>query len=725
MKQLIENLKNGNVSVIEAPQPSFGEREIVVSNRASLISPGTEKLMIEMGRKSLVGKARARPDLLMTAYQKAKREGFVSVFREAMARLDQPLPLGYSSAGEVVQVGRAVRGVRVGDRVACAGSGFASHAEMIVVPPELCVKIPASKSGRSPLPFEHACFVMLGGIALQGVRCAELEPGENVLVVGLGLIGLLTVQIVRAYGCTVIGADLDPDKCRLARTLGADRALVVGKEDIESHVQNMTSGRGADAVLLTAATKDNSPILLAEQVTRKRGRIVLVGVSDLRLTRKAFWEKELTFTVSKASGPSVEWYGKNAVFPPELVRWSEHRNLEEFLRLMVRGNVRVDMLITHRVSLNDSPSAYEMILGGREPYIGVVIDYPTSQAPSAAVKSIRAAAPKMSPASPPRMGVGLIGAGMFARNVLMRVLGTVNGVRMVSVAAKTGVSANHLASKYKFSDSTTDYHTLLADQRIGSVLITTRHNQHASMVIDALRAGKHVFVEKPLTITKEEVEQLRIAFEPIRGKQMLMVGFNRRYSPLARMLEEQIEGRSSVLQILYRVNAGYIPPDHWTQDPGVGGGRIIGECCHFIDFMQFLTKSHPVEVVTQAIGGPVGKYLMEDNVAISLRFADGSQGTITYSAMGPKAFSRERIEVYWQDAAAVLDDFRSLEIVKGSRRTARKYWTQKMGYKEELQAFLLSDPAIGTLLVNDALSTTLATIAAVESLQKRSIITLS
>ncbi|MBI3787736.1 MAG: zinc-binding alcohol dehydrogenase, partial [Ignavibacteriales bacterium] len=331
MKQVVEELKTGRVRVVENPTPQCGAREILVKNIVSLISPGTEKLMIEMGKKSLVGKAMARPDLVSLAYQKAKKEGFLHVFKEAMSRLDEPLPLGYSCAGEVVEVGSKVQGFSIGDAVACAGHGFASHAEVVVVPPELCEKLPRLQDGRM-LSYDEAGFVMLGGIAMQGIRCLDLTVGENIVVVGLGLIGLLLIQIAEAYGCKVIGVDVNEDKVKLAKELGCKHALVLGKDDVESTVLNLTSGHGADAVVLTAATQDNSPVTLAERIARQRGKIVLVGVSDLTLTRKAFWDKELTFTVSKASGPSVALNPNYAMLPVELVRWTEKRNLEEFLR---------------------------------------------------------------------------------------------------------------------------------------------------------------------------------------------------------------------------------------------------------------------------------------------------------------------------------------------------------------------------------------------------------
>jgi predicted dehydrogenase len=691
-----------------------------VKNVASLISPGTEKLMIEMGQKNLVGKAMARPDLLSIAYQKAKREGFLNVFREAMDRLDEPLPLGYSSAGEILEVGRDVKGYSVGDRVACAGSGFASHSDVIAVPVQMCVRVPTPREGAQALSHEEASFVMLGGIALQGIRCAELTFGERTVVVGLGLIGLLAGQIAKAYGCTVIGVDIDPAKVKLASALGFDSGLVIGQDSVEQAVLNLTGGNGVDAVILAAATKDNAPILLAEQITRKRGRIVLVGVSDLSLTRKAFWDKELTFTVSKASGPTFEGKATPSLFPVELVRWTEFRNLQEVIRLLSNGSVKVKALITHRFSIENATLAYDMILKGSERYIGVVITYPNDSPTDRSVTlSKRSVSFQSSGIGNTRSSIGVIGAGMFTKNVLLPTARKVPGLQFIGIAAKTGVSSQHVGNKFGFQYATTDPQAILDDKRIGSILITTRHNLHADLVVDALAAGKNVFVEKPLCITREQLSRITDAHASLKGSSLIMVGFNRRYSPLGVRLKDFFTGRTSPMQIHYRVNAGYIPPDHWTQDPGIGGGRIIGEVCHFIDLLQFITSEDPVEVFASSIGGDTGRFALEDNVEICVRFSGGSLGTITYTALGTKTFSRERMEVYCDESVAVLEDFRRLEIIKGAKKKITKLWSQDVGYFNELEHFFKASPSDPKPLLRDAALTTMTTFAAVSSLRTR------
>lgn len=726
MQQLIENLKTGKVQLVDTPVPSCGSHEILVKNVASLISPGTEKLLIEMGQKNLVGKAMARPDLVSLAYQKAKKEGFLNVFREAMDRLDEPLPLGYSSAGDVIEIGREVKGFSVGDRVACAGPGFASHAHVIAVPEEMCVKLPAAKEGRAELSYEEASFVMLGAIALQGIRCAELKFGERVVIVGLGLIGLLLVQIGKAYGCTVIGIDIDAEKVKLAENLGCDLGLMLGRDSVEQSILNLTNGQGADAVILAAATKDNSPILLAERITRKRGRIVLVGVSDLVLTRKAFWDKELTFTVSKASGPTTQTSGHPALLPLELVRWTESRNLQEFIRLLGSGSVKVKELITHRFAIENATDAYEMILKGTERYIGVVITYGRGDSIERRVQLPKARGPASvsSHLAESRSSVGFIGAGLFTKNVLIPVASRVKGLKLLGIAAKTGVSSQHVGNKFGFTYATTDSTEILQDKKIGSVFITTRHHLHADLIVAALAAGKNVFVEKPLCISREQLSRIMDAYSNTAASPILMVGFNRRYSPLALRLKESFAGRTSPMQIHYRVNAGYLPPDHWTQDPNVGGGRIIGEGCHFIDFLQFITSEEPIEIFASSIGGNTGRFSNEDNVELIIRFSGGSLGTISYTALGSKTFSRERAEVYCDESVGVIEDFKRLELIRGARRKTTKLWNQDSGYKHELEHFLKVSPEEARVSFRDAVLTTLATFAAETSLRTRSIVSI-
>ncbi|MCX6142880.1 MAG: bi-domain-containing oxidoreductase [Ignavibacteriales bacterium] len=720
MKQVVEEMKTGRVRVVENPSPMCGANEILVRNVSSLISPGTEKLMIEMGKKSLAGKALARPDLVLIAYQKAKREGFLNVFKEALSRLDEPVPLGYSAAGVVMEVGANVQGFAVGDAVACAGSTYASHAEIIVAPPELCAKLPRSKGGKT-LSFEEAAFVMLGGIAMHGVRCAELTPGENVVVIGLGLIGLLCAQISAAYGCRVIGVEVNEGKVKLAKELGCTQSYLIGRDDIDSIVSNLTGGKGADAVILAAATRDNSTIEMAERIARQRGRIVLVGVSELTLTRKAFWDKELTFTVSKASGPSRSLVPSYPALPLEYVRWTEQRNLEEFLRLVAMGSVNVSKLVSHRYSIEQAESAYAMILEGKTDFVGVLISYPNEYPTATMVqlKSPSSTKKEGGKAAGERTAVGFIGAGMFARNVLLPALKTVKGVRLRGISTKSGLSSRHTGERYGFEYATSDYTEVLADDQIGSILICTRHHLHANLIAEAIRKGKNVFVEKPMAIMPSEIDVLVDANQYLRPDQMFMVGFNRRYSTLTDRLLYHLRNRIAPLQVHYRVNASFIPPDHWTQDPAIGGGRIIGEVCHFVDYLQLLTGSVPTMTYASAISGSLGKYKPDDNVAIVLSMADGSVGTITYTALGTKNFSREKVELFWDESAAVIEDFRMMQFASGSGKERKKLSSQDMGYRKELAEFFHGTTATSRKNFADALATTNTTFAIVESLKQR------
>jgi len=684
MKQIIQSYKNGKIFLSEVPIPACKPGGLLVHNVASLISVGTEKLMIEMGQKSLLGKARARPDLVRQAWTKAKKEGFLSVYKEAMNRLDEPVPLGYSSAGIVREVGAGISGYKPGDRVAVMGAGFASHAEVVWAPENLCAPIPEG------VDFEAAAFGMLGCIALNGVREAQLTLGEKAVVIGLGLLGLLTVQFLTAQGCKVIGVDLDRRKCKLALELGADLTLVPDQDNVEEIVANFTGGLGADAVLIVSASKDNRPLLLAEAVARERARLVLVGVADLSLTRKTFWEKELIFSVSKAAGPgSLEplYEAKGYDYPIGYIRWTERRNLLAFLDLLAQGKVKVTPLITHRFPIQEALQAYDLILKNREPYIGVLLTYPEATAAAAptprAERTIRLA-PAGNEKVPARHNLGLIGGGLFTKNILLPVIKKVKGFKLIGVATTTGATSRHIADRYGFAYATTDYRQILDDPVIGSVLITTRHNLHGRLVLEALQAGKHVFVEKPLCLTESELADIEQAYDASR---LLMVGFNRRFAPLAQKLKASLEGRTTPLVMVYRVNPGFVPEDSWVHDPESGGGRLLGEVCHFIDFLQFLCDSRAVQVQVNAIGGALGKYRADDNIILTLKFADGSIGTITYSAKGSKAYSRERVEVFGEESIGVLEDFRRLDLVKGGKSKKERLFSMDMGYLKEMEYF--------------------------------------
>ncbi len=717
MKIAIQNYKSGKVSLVEVPEPEAKAGGVLVRTVASLISPGTEKLMIEMGQKSLLGKARARPDLVRQAWAKARKEGFISVYKEALNRLDEPIPLGYSAAGVVQEVGAGVTGFKPGDRVAVAGAGFASHAEVLWVPENLCVPIPPN------VDFEAAAFAMLGAIALHGVRQAGLTLGETAVVIGLGLLGLLSVQLLAAQGCRVIGVDLDRRKGELARTMGADLALVPGEDEIEETVANVTSGMGADAVVIAAASKDARPMQLAEAVARERARLILVGVAELSLTRKTFWEKELVFTVSKAAGPgSLEpaYEAKGFDYPLSLVRWTERRNLSAFLELVGRGQVRVEPLVTHRFPLSEALQAYEMILKNLEPYIGVVLHYPREgEAPVIGAQAhkvlVRTAPPQSGSISPVR-ALGLIGGGLFTKNILLPVLKRNGGIALAGVATTTGVTARHIADKFGFTYAATDYREILKDAAIDRVLITTRHNSHAALVVEALTAGKHVLVEKPLCLTTEELGQIETAYD---GSRLLMVGFNRRFAPLAQKVKAMLAGRVTPLMMTYRVNAGFIPEDHWVHDLEVGGGRLLGEVCHFIDFLHYMTGSEAASVQVATISGDCGKYRHDDNLVITLTFKDGSVGTILYTAKGPKSFSRERFEVFCEDSAAVIEDFRRAVVVQGGRTRKINKFSIDMGYQGELGFFTqaLGEVANFQNFFDSYVASTRATLRAAEALK--------
>ena len=686
MKQLIQNLKTGELRLENVPYPLCRSGGVVVKTVCSVISLGTERSILELARKSLVGKAAARPDLLRRAYDKARQEGFVKVLRESLDRLDEPFPLGYSASGLVVQVGAGTREFAVGDCVAVAGSGYANHAEYNFVPQNLCLKIP-QRPGGTYLGFDEAAFCMLGGIALQGIREAHLTFGERVAVVGLGLLGLLTVQILRAVGCEAIGLDVDENKCQWARRCGC--------EEVYSDAAGLL-GRyrdRIDAVLITAAAQDNGPLVLAEEVSRPRGRIVLVGVCEVSLERKYFWDKELEFRVSKAAGPGVgdeNYEGRGIDYPLSRVRWPEKRNMEYFLRLVARGQVDVRQLITHRFPLDQAVGTYETLCRPNGSYVGVVLEYPKGELPDAeAVRKLAVVAREPTPAggagTDARGHIGFIGGGAFSRNVLLPVLRRIPHVTLVGIATTRGMTSGHLAGKFGFRYACSDYTRILEDTSIGSVVITTRHDLHAALVVAALKAGKRVFVEKPLCLTEAELSEIESLWETTGGA--LMVGFNRRYSRLGRDMKEFFSGGQEPLVVNYRVNAGYLDDAHWTQDVDVGGGRLLGEVCHFVDFLQYLTGAAPAQVYGQTVS-PTPKYRADDNLAATLRFGDGSLGTITYTAKGSKAYPREMIEAFQDQSVYYLEDFRRAVKVTGGRRRRLRLRSQDLGYRRELEHFL-------------------------------------
>ena len=660
MKQLLQNLNDGKALVAEVPCPSVRRGMILVRTAASLVSAGTERSVVAFAEKNLLGKARSRPDLVKQVLEKARREGIIPTIQAAFNRLDQPMSLGYSSAGTVVAVGEGVSGFQVGDRVACAGANYAVHAEYAVVPQNLAALIPEKVS------FEAASFCTLGSIALHGFRLAEPQVGESILVIGLGLLGLLVGQIGLASGCRVFGVDIDPRRVELARSMGI---TAVVRSEAEQSAPGFARGRGFDAVLICADARSNDPIELAAKLARDRAAVISVGAVGLNLPRKAYFDKELRVMVSRSYGPgrydpAYEERGQD--YPVGFVRWTEGRNLEAILDLLAAGRLDVNALISHRFAIDEAVSAYELITGKRkEPFLGVVLTYPQTEDAQPA-RRIDLPQAKAAPAGQPVVGV--LGAGMYASGVFLPAMQRAGGATMAGIATASGLSARHAAQKFGFRYASSSEQEVLDDKDINVLVILTRHNQHARQALAALRAGKHVYCEKPLALNEAELSEIETALAQ-ENLPLLTVGFNRRFAPLAVALREALASRTEPLVAHYRVNAGYLPLTHWLHDPAVGGGRIIGEGCHFVDFLSFLIGTPPSAVTAQAL--PDGGRYRQDNVLLTLTYPDGSLGTVAYLANGDKRVPKERVEVFCGGTVAVLDDFSRLEVTRDGRKSAR------------------------------------------------------
>jgi predicted dehydrogenase/threonine dehydrogenase-like Zn-dependent dehydrogenase len=694
LKQIIQNYRSGQLELADVPIPICSAEKILVKNIASLISIGTERSIIELGKKSLLGKAKARPDLAKRFMDKARNEGFIKTFKEALGRLDNPTPLGYSSAGIVVEAGLQVQDFSPNDRVACIGAGYASHAEYNAIPPKLCCKVPDN------VFLEEACFGMLGIISLHGIRSANLSFGSTVVVIGLGLLGLLSVQLLRAYGCKTIGFDIDRQKVGLAMKLGTDYASAT-EEELKENVEKATSGYGADAVIITTATESEKPINIAVDVARFRGKIVLVGVAEVHPQRNEMWHKEVEIVVSKAGGPGTFdpfYENKGIDYPIGYVRWTEKRNLEEFLRLIAEKKVDAKSLISHRFKIDEAEVVYKNILENKGgPYIGVILEYPELSADDkcrisgkSRTKTVLKPKSTISYIQSDTFSVGVIGSGLFGKALLLPALKKVRGAKLKALATSSSENVYHVGRKYGFETCTTDYHEVLKDDEIEAVIILTPHSLHARMVCEALQSGKHTFVEKPLCINEKELKEIILTYQSLitnNQSLMLMVGYNRRFSPHANRIYGEFLTRSDPMVINYRINAGFVPPEHWVYAEEEGGGRIIGEICHFVDFMQLITMSHPIRVFGERISGNNRTALNNDNLTINLKFGDGSVGNIVYSANGDKGFSRERIEIFCEGKTVVSTDFRKTSFHSAGKKRTFGTYNQSMGYQEELTHF--------------------------------------
>ncbi|MCK6539085.1 MAG: bi-domain-containing oxidoreductase [Anaerolineales bacterium] len=708
MKQLLQNIKTGKASVEDVPIPIPREGQALVKVSASLVSAGTERMVVEFAEKSLIGKARSRPDLVRQVLDKARREGLLNTAQAAFNRLDQPMALGYSSAGTIVALGKNMQGFKVGQRVACAGGGYAVHAEYNVVPRNLLTPLPKN------VDFESAAFTTLGAIAMHGFRLAEPQLGETVAVIGMGLLGLLAAQIASAAGCHVLGIDLDAARLALASSLGLEavsRAQAAG-----GSAQVFTANRGFDVILICADTPSNDPVELAGVIARDRARVVATGAVGLTIPRKIYYEKELSFINSRSYGPGrydANYEASGQDYPLGYVRWTEGRNFQAVVDLMSSGKLKVKPLITHRFPIEKATVAYDVITGKKkEPFLGVVLTYPHS---GLKVESRVVHFPLSRPSKTASVKLGVLGAGLFANSVLLPSIKKVDGIELVGIASAGGLHAQHAGKKFGFQYASSSDDEIINDPKVNTVAILTRHDSHAELVVKALKAGKHVFVEKPLAVTSDQLSV--ISKQLLKTDNcLLMTGFNRRFAPLANSLNSQISNSREPKYIHYRVNAGPIPLDHWTHDPAVGGGRIIGEACHFIDFITFLVGAPPISVTAQALPD-AGKY-REDNVSMTFTFPDGSIGVVDYLANGDKSFPKERVEVFCGGQVSVLDDFVSLVTVRDGRKKRVK-GAQDKGHVAEWIAFVRSVREGGEppIPYEQLIGVTKCTFAAMEALR--------
>ena len=717
MKIVVQNFKTGKISVADMPSPAVPENGILVKTQASLISAGTDRAMVGLARKSYVGKALARPDLLGRVYRKVKDSGFRSAFRAIRNVIAEPRTLGYSLVGQVMAVGPGVTGVAVGDRVACAGAGHANHAEIAAIPGNLFVPVPPGVAD------EDAAYVTLGAIAMHGLRQADRQLGASVLVVGLGLVGQIMVQLCRAAGLKVIGLDPDTAKLDLARQFGVVIAATPDDPELAAGIAAATDGNGVDAVLLTAGSRDSgAPFKDIAPHCRDRARGVVVGDVKMDISRDVYFKKELEIMQSRSYGPGrydPDYEEKGRDYPIGYVRWTERRNMKAVLDMMAAGTLDMRALTTHRFPVEKADEAYGLIAGPASDFtVGIVLTYGGEGSASAPSPAVPAAPKKVAG----KVGLGIIGAGNFAKSVLVPALMNTGGFDVRGVVSARGVSAEGLKETTGAGYAATDPARVFEDADVDAVVIATRHDSHARLVIEALKRGKHVFVEKPLCLTRDELSGIEVAAKDAakEGGGILMVGFNRRYSPLIRDLIAHFEGRKEPLAMIYRVNAGRIPKDHaaaWVHDPEIGGGRIVGEACHFVDTLQAITGARPVDLHATGLNPGRPDLAADDVVTLTIRFDDGSLGTVHYFSNGDAAYPKERLEVFGQDRVAVVDDFRSLELTAGGRTKSRKSQTQRKGFAEEAQAFLEAcRSGQAPVALASLMDTTLVTLLAVEDL---------
>lgn len=677
MKQILQDMAKGGTTITEAPAPQVSRQHLVVSTTASLISAGTERMLVDFGRASYLDKARQQPEKVKMVLEKIQTDGLMTTIDAVQSKLGQPLPLGYCNVGVISGIGQGVEGFKKGDRVVSNGP----HADVVRVSKNLCARIPDEVSD------EAASFTVVASIGLQGIRLAQPALGEAFVVTGVGLIGLLTVQLLRAQGCRVLAIDFDDSKLAIAERLGAEICNPANGQDPVAAGMAFSRGNGVDGVIITASTKASDPVIQAARMSRKRGRIVLVGVTGLELNRADFYEKELSFQVSCSYGPgrydpSYEEQGQD--YPLGFVRWTQQRNFEAVLDMMASGQLDVAPLITHRIDFEQAEKAYDLLTTDKSA-LGIILAY-SSEPEARHIRSVALSAPVS--ADPAKPVVGFVGAGNYASRMLIPAFKEA-GAQLHTIATSGGINGVVHGDKAGFAEATTDTQAMIENPAINTVAIVTRHNSHARFVASALSAGKHVFVEKPLAVTREDLADVKAAYQE-KGAHapLLMVGFNRRFSPQVQKMKALLDQASEPKSFIMTMNAGAIPADHWTQDNEVGGGRIIGEACHFIDLMRFLAGAEVVSVQARRMGEARGVPVTEDKAAITLGFADGSFGTVHYLANGPASFPKERVEVFAAGRVLQLDNFRKLRGYGWSGFKKMNLWRQDKGQAACAAAFL-------------------------------------
>ncbi|MFH1378728.1 MAG: bi-domain-containing oxidoreductase [bacterium] len=709
MKQVTQSLKTGEIKVEQVPHPPVLPGYVLVKNMSSLISTGTERSKIEMGEKNIVQKALARPDLAKQVLQKIRQEGFLSTFHKVKHRLESASPLGYSCAGTVVTTGGDVKDISAGDRVACAGAGYANHAEVVSVPVNLTSKIPDGVS------YDHASFVTLGAIALQGVRQTDIRLGEHVCVIGLGLLGQITVELLKSAGCNAYGIDLDEKKVKLSETLGA-RKSIMRSDDVELFAHTMTGGFGFDAVIITAAAATNDPVILAGNICRDRGKVVVVGNVRMDIPRQGFYEKELSVIMSRSYGPGrydPVYEEKHIDYPIGYVRWTEKRNMEEFLRLVGSGMVSLEPLISHHFPVDEAAQAYRFIAGkAQEPFLGIILQY----GQDSQTMADRIPVPEAPVQKHDALQIGLIGAGNFTSGVLLPRLKKLPEVAFHSVCSTMGVSTKNVAQKFGFAYAVSDAQHIIQDPACSTVFITTTHQYHAEYASQALAEGKAVFVEKPLALNFEELQRVQSA---VKTNSRLMVGFNRRFSPHTALMKEIVQERKGACIIICRVNAGPIPHDSWIHDPSVGGGRINSEVCHFIDLICYLVGSKPRSIITKAVSGNDPDAALHDNIILTVQFADGSIGSVVYTSKGDALMGKEYIELFTDGISIRCDDFKRTDIMKRNKTIKKLHTSQDKGHTGEFDAFVNAVRSGKQMPIpfDELYMSTKSTLMAVESLR--------